>query len=208
MVKDFDSFTNRRPVPVYDEVFVNFLSLIRDEKWKRVRSIVTPTFSSGKIKNLMGPLNECVKAASEHLKEIISKSNQVDLKEFYGSLTLDVIAKCCFATDINAHKDNDNVFIKNVSKFFEGGLLRIIGSFIVPAFIARKVGWDIVPSEPIKFFRTLSEHLMAQRKNSKESNPHDYLQLLMDAQGEDETNQASGKEKKLSEIEIIAQCCM
>jgi cytochrome P450 len=54
MIKDFNSFPNRRTfnqlsVPPADK----FLSDIKGEEWKNVRSIVSTTFTSGKLKSVI-----------------------------------------------------------------------------------------------------------------------------------------------------------
>ncbi|CAL1278465.1 unnamed protein product [Larinioides sclopetarius] len=50
LVKDFPYFMNRRQFTFGDKVVDNMITVIRGEDWKRVRSIVTPTFTTGKIK--------------------------------------------------------------------------------------------------------------------------------------------------------------
>ncbi|GFX11792.1 tigger transposable element-derived protein 1 [Trichonephila clavipes] len=50
LVKDFQSFTGRRTFDTGDKVIDKMLSIIRGEDWKRVRTVVTPTFTTGKIK--------------------------------------------------------------------------------------------------------------------------------------------------------------
>ncbi|GFY77125.1 cytochrome P450 3A11, partial [Trichonephila inaurata madagascariensis] len=50
LVKDFQSFTGRRAFDTGDKVIDKMLSIIRGEDWKRVRTVVTPTFTTGKIK--------------------------------------------------------------------------------------------------------------------------------------------------------------
>ena len=34
----------------FDEILNNMVSLMKDDAWKRVRSLITPTFSTGKLK--------------------------------------------------------------------------------------------------------------------------------------------------------------
>ena len=58
MVKDFPNFRNRFQFqkPVNKTLAQNVLTT-RDDKWKRIRGTLTPTFSAGKLK-LMAPLME------------------------------------------------------------------------------------------------------------------------------------------------------
>merc|ERR1712061_249820 len=59
LIKDFDHFTDLRPFG-YDSdaketrIVKNMLTNLKGEKWKKVRSIMTPVFASGRLK-LMSP---------------------------------------------------------------------------------------------------------------------------------------------------------
>ena len=58
MIKDFDHFKNRAFVKpenlnmdvVSNKLFGKFLTVLQDEKWKSMRNMLTPIFTSGKIK--------------------------------------------------------------------------------------------------------------------------------------------------------------
>ena len=52
-VKQFNSFRNRRLVWRGDEsIMASNLVRLRDDQWKHTRSILTPTFTSGKLKQV------------------------------------------------------------------------------------------------------------------------------------------------------------
>ena len=62
MIKDFDYFADRRPLDVNkgdgnysNKVFSEMLTALTGEKWKSVRGLLSPVFTSGKLKT-MGPL--------------------------------------------------------------------------------------------------------------------------------------------------------
>ncbi|GFV81896.1 cytochrome P450 3A31 [Trichonephila clavipes] len=50
LVKEFPSFSNRRETHSGNVVVDSILPTLRGEDWKRVRSIVSPTFTTGKIR--------------------------------------------------------------------------------------------------------------------------------------------------------------
>ncbi|TMS05342.1 Thromboxane-A synthase [Larimichthys crocea] len=50
MVRDFSSFSNRMTVRFATKPMSDCLLLLKNERWKRVRSILTPTFSAAKMK--------------------------------------------------------------------------------------------------------------------------------------------------------------
>ena len=51
-IKDFNKFYNRRALLENDPspVISYFLTVINDDHWKHVRNMLTPTFTSGKLK--------------------------------------------------------------------------------------------------------------------------------------------------------------
>ncbi|GFY67257.1 cytochrome P450 3A11, partial [Trichonephila inaurata madagascariensis] len=50
LVKEFPSFANRRETHSGNVVVDSILPVLKGEDWKRVRSIVSPTFTTGKIR--------------------------------------------------------------------------------------------------------------------------------------------------------------
>ena len=49
LVKDFHLFVNRRIVNSFHDIWNTNLFLVEQDDWKRVRSICSPAFTSGKI---------------------------------------------------------------------------------------------------------------------------------------------------------------
>lgn len=45
-IKEFDSFMNHRPNIEHDPVFGKNLLMIRDQRWKEMRTVLTPAFTS------------------------------------------------------------------------------------------------------------------------------------------------------------------
>ncbi len=72
LVKDFQHFTDRGFV--YDDrrepLTANLVNL-EGAKWRVLRQKLTPTFSSGKIKNMMSLLHDCSERLLLYLKVIL-----------------------------------------------------------------------------------------------------------------------------------------
>jgi cytochrome P450 family 3 subfamily A len=70
----------------------------------------------------MHPLIEdCVHSLQNAIIKIINeKNNEIELKQFMGNLTMDVIASCAFGTKIDTHNEPNNQFIKNAEIVFRG----------------------------------------------------------------------------------------
>lgn len=119
MIKDFHVFTDRRPRTAH-KVFKHFLTNLTQDEWRRSRSTLTPTFTSGKIKAMFSLMQDSCKKLEVALKCKASLGEEVELKSLYGCYTLDVIAKCCFTTETNAFNDPNDAFLRNARDFRTG----------------------------------------------------------------------------------------
>ena len=82
MLKDFDHFTNRRAFEGPDTVFMQTLDQLTDEKWKKMRSGMSPIFTSGKLKGMMKSISSCADSLVERIKQNIEKEgNELDLTQ-------------------------------------------------------------------------------------------------------------------------------
>ena len=71
--------------------------MVAGDDWKRIRSIVSPAFSSGKmkkmypmIKGLFGGIPRCTRRC------VAEQGKGANIKDLYGNYTMDVIATCAF----------------------------------------------------------------------------------------------------------------
>lgn len=87
LVKDFTTFINRRALFTYHEIFNNNLFFLEGDSWKAIRSVATPSFTSGKLKTMVGMMNGCVDKLDGYLDKITGghaktmMKNQEDLRD-------------------------------------------------------------------------------------------------------------------------------
>lgn len=179
MVKDFHIFTNRRPVKTTHPIMSKFLSSLVGEEWKRVRSIVTPTFTGTKMKQIFHTMKDSSNDMLDQLEDAAARQNgEVDLKKLYGDYTMNVIAKCAFATEPN------NVFVKNATKLFTFPFWRKFLDYAVPMWLLDSIKFTVLPSDAMDFFRSITTDLIHRRLDTVEHHHrghHDFLELLMKA---------------------------
>ncbi|CAG2176855.1 unnamed protein product, partial [Oppiella nova] len=231
LVKDFNAFRNRPTPPGYDSLS---LPKARDNNWKRVRAIVSPTFTSGKMRKMYALIDQCCQDFIDSLdKDVSNGINEVELTQLMGAYTMDVIASCAFATKTSTYADPNNPFTTNAFKFANKPIWKEMLSLLFPSFIVNTNIYRRVVSAGItekKFFFDFSRSLIKKRRDNKEKH-NDFLQFLMDAERPDgdireasDANEAhhvnEGKdemkayveafagvlEKTLTEDEILAQC--
>ncbi|GIX89730.1 cytochrome P450 3A31 [Caerostris extrusa] len=96
-IKDFHVFSNR-PNMALDVVPLNkTLLALRDKRWKEVRALLTPTFSSGKIKLMTCIVAKKVDVTVDVVTKKAESNEMFDMYELVQGLTLDVIADCALA---------------------------------------------------------------------------------------------------------------
>ncbi|XP_071042169.1 cytochrome P450 3A6-like isoform X2 [Parasteatoda tepidariorum] len=193
-VRDFPVFTNRRIFETGDDIADVMVSNLQDEDWKRVRSILSPVFSTGKLKRIMSVFNDCSRTLVDNFKEMADKKEPINVKKFYEAFIMDVIAMSAFSTKINAHKNPQNKFVLAARAVFGTGLT---WRFLLVALAPRLMKLlSISVSNPyaMEFFTTTTTEIINERKRTNQKR-NDFLQLLMDAADEVEANE------KLKDIE-------
>lgn len=85
-------------------------------KWKRLRNIMNPTFSSAKLKDMVPVMEKCV----DRLTSKIALNTNVDIKlsDLLNRFTMDTIWNCAFGIDINPQEDVNNPYFKRSQDAF------------------------------------------------------------------------------------------
>uniref|UniRef100_K7G9Q4 Thromboxane A synthase 1 n=1 Tax=Pelodiscus sinensis TaxID=13735 RepID=K7G9Q4_PELSI len=66
LVKDFSNFTNRMTTAMVTRPMVDSILCLRDQRWKDVRSMLTPAFSAAKMKEV-----RCSKCHCSNIKQLM-----------------------------------------------------------------------------------------------------------------------------------------
>ncbi|KAL3280432.1 hypothetical protein HHI36_017914 [Cryptolaemus montrouzieri] len=117
-------------------------------KWKLLRTKLSPTFTSGKMKMMFENLVECTVS----LDKVIDKNlgTTVDIKDVLGRFTTDVIVSCAFGLSCNSLENPNNEFRKKGrALFLEKGLLEYIkyGLFFAIPNIMRFFNAKLIPPD-------------------------------------------------------------
>ena len=135
LIKDFNLFTDRFDPPKH-ETLKTSLFFLPGQKWKRVRTICTPTFTSSKLKNIFSIIRDSMPGVMDGLETASATRSDVDCKKLFGAYALDVIARSAFAANIDTHRDPNNLFVTNLTKFFTISYWRSILIILLPAVAA------------------------------------------------------------------------
>ncbi|XP_045213915.2 cytochrome P450 3A24-like [Mercenaria mercenaria] len=184
LIKDFQNFTDRPQSGNLPKLLLNTLFFMRGRTWKRTRNIITPTFSAGKLKNLIPIINKCAETLVSNIND--KAGQDVAIRKFFIHFTMDAIASTAFGIDIDSQKQPDSPFVKNLDKVFKlrkWTRIPIAISAAVPCIgkLLYKLGITTWPRESIQFYEETGKALINERRNNKMSRV-DFLQMLMNAE--------------------------
>ncbi|XP_015215988.2 cytochrome P450 3A40-like isoform X1 [Lepisosteus oculatus] len=211
MVKEcYSLFTNRREAkmvgPMYDA-----LSLVKDEKWKRIRSVLSPSFTSGRLKEVFPIAKQCADTLVINLHKK-DRSQPVQIKDVIGPYSMDVVTSASFSVSIDSLNNPDDPFVTNVKKMlnfnFFNPILLIITIFPFTATLLDKLNFSLFPQSVMTFFYDSFRKIKAERKQNIPNNRVDFLQLMMDSQLPENNSSIYGEKeviKGLTDHEILSQ---
>lgn len=187
LVRDFDCFRNRRIPPTSHEILDRSVFNVEDGDWKRIRTLVTPAFTTAKLRAMRKLMSGCVDKLDVYFDRITQngRSETFNLRKVISGFTIDVIASTAFATETNANDDRiePNAFVENGTKLFDlswkAGL-----SILLPRWLVRWLGIRTPFDETlIDFFISLCRRIVQERKaRPNESRKRcDLVQMLIDA---------------------------
>ncbi|CAL8086152.1 unnamed protein product [Orchesella dallaii] len=211
-IKDFEYFVDRRLVVSSDSqpIFHKFLLNLRGDEWKAVRSSVSPTFTTGKIRRMMESFNKVSREWVHHLKTKIENSSDdsstvIKAGEEARHFTVDVISSTVFGMEAKAISNPDSLFAIMTDRLSSLSPLQI-AKFLMMMFLPRVVNFfriKVMDDKAITFFENILMQGMKSRMNG-ETKKNDFLQLIAEVRkgelkAQDEELSAIEKDAKLAE---------
>lgn len=201
MIKDFHSFTNRAEMFLDVWPLNKTILFLTGKRWKEVRSILTPTFSSGKIKLMTGIIEKKVDITLEVVSKHADNNEMFDMYELVQGLTLDVIADCALAMKTQCQKNSQDMFLIAVRDFFRYAHNRAVDYAIMFPFIKAILNVITKFTRGGQMTSIIVENVQtaidARRKNP-DVKSLDILQMMLD-HGEDPKSSS-----RLTDDEVIA----
>ena len=182
LVRHFSHFMDRR-LSFYAKYTSKFLNQLSGSEWKHTRSIMSPTFTSGKMKAMLHLMNECLEPMMTRVRR--NNGKDIDMKDLFGCFTMDVIAKCAFGVETNTHNDDNHPFVVNAKKVFAFPPLRMFMVIFTPKFITTRLRLSFFDPSAMDYLAGLGHHMIDERrkKGIKAGNRsyNDFLQLMLEA---------------------------
>ncbi|XP_022174826.1 probable cytochrome P450 6a14 [Myzus persicae] len=208
LVKSFSHFTDRGFL--YDghrEPLTRHLVNLEGDTWKILRQKLTPTFSSGKIKSMLGLLQGCGLQLIEYMDATIeSGKTEFEIRDLTAKFTTDVIGTCAFGLECNSLKDSQSEFRRMGCAVLNSSaslaLAKMVRVFFPKLFKALKL--RTFPAEVQQFFMGIVKQTIDFR-NTNRVRRNDFIQLLLEIKNQNHHPQSEINSIELTEELIAAQ---
>ncbi|XP_046658572.1 cytochrome P450 6a2-like isoform X1 [Homalodisca vitripennis] len=120
LVKDFNHFMDRGHI--HEDVKQDFMATghvfnLKGDKWKSMRSKLTPMFTSGRMKKMYHLMHQLSQKFGDFLKPLAEENSVLEFKDLIARFTTDVISSCALGMETNAITEVDSE-VRRVSKLF------------------------------------------------------------------------------------------
>lgn len=208
LIKDFNTFIDRgQYYNEEDDPLTGHLFNIEGEKWKLLRTKLSPTFTSGKIKMMYATIAE----KGDELVEVLEKSIQsgpIEVKNISTRYTIDVIASAAFGLENHALQNKDAEILKMADDVFNIKGLKVFKFFILETFqeFSKFFHLKVLQQECANYFMNVIRSTVNYRESNKVQRP-DFLNLLMQLKnkGSIDGEEASKDGRKFTFNELAAQ---
>ncbi|XP_011875039.1 PREDICTED: probable cytochrome P450 6a14 isoform X2 [Vollenhovia emeryi] len=120
LTKEFASFHDRGTYcnEKLDPLSAHLFSM-PGKKWRNMRVKMTPTFTSGKLKQMFPILQECGEKLAEYLECKAKMKDSIEVKDIFARYTTDVIMSAAFGVKSNCIGEPNNEYRIQGRKAFE-----------------------------------------------------------------------------------------
>ncbi|XP_011641126.1 cytochrome P450 9e2-like [Pogonomyrmex barbatus] len=184
-LKHFDMFPDHRGLvedETQDPLFGKNLFFLRGEKWRQVRALLSPAFTSSKMKNMFKLMSECGADFGTFLAQLPPEQRMMQMKDAFNRYTNDVIATCAFGINVDSMRNPKNEFYvygKEATTFDNIAFVLKICTFRLLPWLARLIKLRLIRQKVADFFRDLVKITIKTRDEKHIVRP-DMLQLMME----------------------------
>ncbi|XP_043251256.1 cytochrome P450 9e2-like [Colletes gigas] len=183
-VKHFDNFHDHRPFidKEMDKILAGMLFCLTGEKWRDDRNMLSPAFTSSKIKTMFALMSDRAVYFAKFLSNLPEKERVLEVKSVFTRYTTDVIASCVFGIEVDSINDPKNpIYVKSRKVLNFAGLIQSIKILMARNMsgLSRMLGISVMSKSISTFFENLISTAVKHRDENGIYKP-DMLQLLME----------------------------
>lgn len=154
---------------------------IEAERWRLLRTKFSPTFSSGKLKNMFHLLVQCSSNFGQYLDCQVQQDSIIDCRMISSKFTADAIGICLFGIDFNTLDDKECDFLRLSKKLLEPStklfLMDLLKNMLPQVYDL--IGYYLADHEAQEFLiKTVIDTVEYRSKNDVIK--HDFMDILQD----------------------------
>ncbi|XP_042370548.1 cytochrome P450 3A30-like, partial [Plectropomus leopardus] len=148
---------------LYDAV-----SVAEDGNWRRIRNILTPCFTSGRIKEMFDLMKHHSRKLTARMQSKAHNREVITVKDFFGAYSIDVIASSAFSVDMDSINNPSSPMITHASKLFRLSLPLFFFQGFFPIFLPllELLGFSLFPKDSTNYFKKFLDKVRAERNES------------------------------------------
>ncbi|KAF2899423.1 hypothetical protein ILUMI_06752 [Ignelater luminosus] len=184
-VKEFDTFPDHKlfTPETADPISNRNLFALRGStgEWHDMKSVLTPAFTSSKLKKMVVLVEQCAEQFVTYLEKQEGVI-EVEIKDVFSRYTADVIGSNAFGIACDSFADRENLFylmVKKMTSFTKIQTLKLFGFLLIPTLMLL-MKFKILDEEDTDFFRSLVIEAIKVREETKITRP-DIISLLTEA---------------------------
>lgn len=210
-VKETHVFHDRVPLIVDVEPIKSSLIGLKGDEWKRVRTVLSPSFSSAKMKLMWHTLSACGDTTVDVISEHLDAGRAVfDITSLSQAFSMDVITKCALAWQVECQRNNEDPVMRRLQKILLEVDEQLLATAVALPVLRKVYAWIFSYLSYGKLFLLITDNLskvISVRTAEITGKPRttvDILQLMLDAKKEADGG-TSGKAEITGE-HMVANC--
>ncbi|XP_018304776.1 cytochrome P450 9e2-like [Mycetomoellerius zeteki] len=111
-VKQFDNFCDHHGFvnETLDPIAGRNLFNMKGDHWREMRKLLSPSFTSSKMKMMFGLICQCAENFSNFVVTQTEDAKTYDMKNLFSRYTNDTVATCAFGIEVDSFKNPNNEF--------------------------------------------------------------------------------------------------
>ena len=173
--------------------------MLKYHEWKAARSLISPSFATGKLKAMTPIFSDAVKILLENIDKFALTEKPINICPFINSAVFDMVARACFAAKVDAFNDIDNTLVKKARLLFGGDrkfteILAMVSPTLMKLFNITTISREATDFLADLSKKNIQDRLSIKNISSNQRKYQDLIQYLLDA------NDEGSDSKKQSEL--------